>query len=164
MKICSVENCGRKHRCKGLCGLHYNRLITGKAIGGPDRLKAVSGAGHINRQGYREFQNGSEHILIAERVLGRKLPINAVIHHVDGNGLNNYSANLVICQDQNYHVLLHQRQRALDQCGRADWLKCVYCKRYDSPENLYIRPGRNQGFHRACCAKDKRDKRHAKML
>ena len=52
-----------------------------------------------------------EHILIAESVLNRYLPDGAVIHHVDGNGLNNAKNNLVICQDENYHKLLHTRQR-----------------------------------------------------
>lgn len=25
-RLCSVDGCGRKHRCVGLCGLHYSRL------------------------------------------------------------------------------------------------------------------------------------------
>jgi HNH endonuclease len=54
-----------------------------------------------------------EHTLVAERALGHYLPTGAVVHHVDGNKWNNTPTNLVICQDQAYHVLLHKRQRAL---------------------------------------------------
>ena len=36
-----------------------------------------------------------EHILIVENVLGKSLPEGAVIHHVDGNGLNNKSNKIL---------------------------------------------------------------------
>jgi HNH endonuclease len=52
------------------------------------------------------------HVLVAEKALGKPLPKGAIVHHVDGNTLNNAPSNLVICQDQAYHCLLHKRQRA----------------------------------------------------
>jgi len=52
-----------------------------------------------------------EHVIIAERALGRFLPSGAEVHHVDRNSLNNARGNLVICQDKAYHKLLHYRQR-----------------------------------------------------
>lgn len=55
-----------------------------------------------------------EHILVAEKALSKPLPIGAQVHHVDKNGLNNKNNNLVICQDQAYHSLLHVRQRRLN--------------------------------------------------
>jgi len=58
-----------------------------------------------------------EHILIAEKALGKYLPEGAVVHHIDENGLNNSPNNLVICQDGNYHKLLHQRMRRRSQNG-----------------------------------------------
>ena len=78
------------------------------------------------------------HKVIAETVLGRALPDGAEIHHVDGNGLNNTHSNLVICPSHGYHMLLHLRQRALEACGNANWLKCVFCKKWDAPENLHL--------------------------
>lgn len=49
----------------------------------------------------------------AEQALGKKLPKNACVHHVDGNRLNNNHSNLVICPSHAYHTLLHSRARKL---------------------------------------------------
>lgn len=76
------------------------------------------------------------HILIVEEVLGKELPVGVVVHHADGNSLNNSKTNLVVCQDRAYHNLLHQRMRALEACGNANWMKCPYCKQYDAKENM----------------------------
>jgi hypothetical protein len=54
-----------------------------------------------------------EHILVAEKALEKHLPVGAVVHHIDGNGLNNNNNNLVVCHDDNYHKMLHARQRRL---------------------------------------------------
>lgn len=93
-----------------------------------------------------------EHILIAESVLGKPLPDSAVVHHIDNDGLNNQKDNLVICQDSNYHKLLHKRKRAYDECENASWLKCKFCKKYDAVENLKLVKARKYGagYHPAC--------------
>lgn len=88
-----------------------------------------------------------EHILIAEKALGKYLPPGAVIHHA--NGTTN-SGPLVICQDTAYHSLIHQRTLAYQACGHAGWLNCKYCKQYDDPKNMYVAPNKNTGFHRQC--------------
>lgn len=112
----------------------------------------------INARGYilrHDPHNGKaanytkEHILIVEAVLGKKLPLFAVVHHFDGNTFNNNNSNLIICENQSYHILLHQRQRALRDSGNANMLKCSICKKYDFPKNMYILPN-GQGRHRKC--------------
>ena len=95
-----------------------------------------------------------EHIFIAEKVLEKKLPKNAVVHHVDANRSNNINSNLVVCENEAYHRMLHQRTNALKNCGHAGWRKCQYCKTYDSIENLYISPNKKLVCHKGC-AKNK---------
>jgi hypothetical protein len=120
------------------------------------RSNASRGYININQPNHPRAKNTNqvhEHILIAEKALGKYLPDKAVIHH--------YSlTELVICQDQAYHALLHQRTRALRACGHASWRKCNYCKEYDKPENLYIRC--KAIFHRACSDQRRREARSKK--
>ena len=54
-----------------------------------------------------------EHILVAKKALGKPLPLGVEVHHVDGDHANNVPANLIICNDHDYHMLLHQRTRAV---------------------------------------------------
>ena len=91
-----------------------------------------------------------EQVLVVEKVLGKLLPPQAIVHHVDGNTGNNKPNNLVVCENNSYHRILHHRKQAYENCGHADWVKCLYCKKYDSPNNMYIRPIRKSGWHREC--------------
>ncbi len=99
-----------------------------------------------------------EHILVAEQALGSYLPDGAVIHHVDGNKKNNDNNNLVICNSDSYHKLLHQRHKALISCGNANYLKCSYCQKYDDKKNLYVRKNSNQGWHAKCSTMHRKNK------
>lgn len=67
------------------------------------------------------------HVLIAERVLGHALGAKAKVHHVNGNKRDNQHSNLVICEDQRYHCLLHARMRRLRQTGSLDLKQCKKC-------------------------------------
>ena len=77
-------------------------------------------------------------ILVVEKAMGKSLKQPSVIHHIDGVKTRDKNDNLVVCQDQAYHLLLHQRHNAYKSCGHANWRKCWICKEYDDPKNLYI--------------------------
>lgn len=85
-----------------------------------------------------------EHILIAEKAINKSLPPHVVIHHFPFFPSN----SLIICQNQSYHKLLHQRYRAFQASNHSNWKKCRHCKKYDAPENLYL--SGNKGIHRSC--------------
>ncbi len=114
--------------------------------------KNPNGAGSVMPNGYlRRMESGEsklEHIRVAERALGKRLPRGAIVHHVDENRLNNAPSNLVICHGSGYHRLLHQRMDALKACGHAHWRKCRFCQQHDDPVNLFI--SKTNVHHREC--------------
>ena len=52
-----------------------------------------------------------EHILVAEKKIGRQLLQGEVIHHIDGNKLNNYPENLMVFPNQSEHDKYHWNVR-----------------------------------------------------
>ncbi len=100
----------------------------------------------------------AEHILIAERALGKPLPSKAVVHHVDENPSNNCPDNLVICENNAYHRLIHARQRVVELGGDPRLHKvCCRCKipktfvEFNSLHSGYLGLS---GYCRACSKKN----------
>lgn len=64
-------------------------------------------------QGHWRYPGGkSVHCVIAEKVLGRNLRRGEMVHHFDGDGLNNLHKNLLIC-DRSYHGWFEKKMAAL---------------------------------------------------
>ena len=123
----------------------HNSVVAGRVAGprGYMMVPRVAGSGYRTR-----YQ--MEHIAVVERALGHPLPEGAEVHHVDGDKANNANTNLVACQDDAYHKLLHLRARALAESGHADWRRCTICKRWDEPANLKIYPSCRRVVHMDC--------------
>ena len=74
--------------------------------------RKISSHGYVRvltAKGVRQY----EHILVAERSLGRPLknfgqghPDNEVVHHINGDKTNNSPSNLLVCSHK-YHTELH---------------------------------------------------------
>lgn len=96
---------------------------------------SVETVGGIDSGGYRRAKraNGDEtreHVLVAERAFGKRLPPGVEVHHVDGDRAHNINRNLVICQDKAFHRLLHARTRIVRAGGNPNTDRiCCECKR-----------------------------------
>lgn len=91
------------------------------------------------------------HILVAEKALGKLLPFGAEVHHVDRNARNNENSNLVICEDRQYHFLLHRRQRIVDAGGNPDTEKiCTGCKKVLLRTEFHSNRNNHDKLHNAC--------------
>lgn len=98
-----------------------------------------------------------EHILIAEKALGKLLPPKAVVHH-------HASDQLVVCQDQAYHRLIHRRMKALKECGHASWRRCQYCHKLDDPKNMCPPKSGKMFYHKECASKSLQEARELRHL
>lgn len=124
----------------------------------------VSGTGHVSMRAPEHpratsFGRVHEHVLVAERALGRVLPDGVEIHHVNEDPSDNRSCNLVICQDHAYHMLLHKRMRALAACGDANARPCRFCHKYDRQDDIRVYQNGNIVQHRSCAAEYARRQR-----
>jgi hypothetical protein len=88
-----------------------------------------------------------DHVLMAEKALGKPLPENSEVHHFPNK--ENWT-HLIICQDHSFHEFLEVRFRAFKACGRADWRKCPYCHKWDDPGRMYVSPMKKMANHREC--------------
>ena len=72
-----------------------------------------------DNHGYPQFSAGPNvkrrlHRVRAEIALGKPLPKGVVVHHPNEDKWNQ-NAQLVICQDQSYHLYLHKLMRERDK-------------------------------------------------
>lgn len=70
---------------------------------------------YIDNNGYLRFINSDKlvHRWIVEKNIGRRLYHDEVVHHRDGNKLNNSPNNLQVFSSQDEHHSLHQKRRVL---------------------------------------------------
>jgi len=114
---CKIEDCNRNTSkgAQGLCGMHYLRWTR------YGRLHSIvnRGSGYtITSSNYvlLELSEGKrqyEHIILAEKALGKKLPKGAIIHHTGEPWDNHGPFKLIVCPNQAYHLLLHRRAKEL---------------------------------------------------
>ncbi len=86
-----------------------SKTLTGKLVG--DKNPFWKGGHYLNYAGYRRVRVSVnmyelEHRIVMEKHLGRKLLKKEVVHHIDGNKLNNDISNLLLT-DHKTHGHIH---------------------------------------------------------
>lgn len=148
------------HSSKGKGGPNHPRWNGGVARNNGYIRVLCPGHPRANKDGYVP-----EQILIAEKALEHMLPEEAVVHHWDKVKIHNKGSNLVICENESYHQLIHHRQRAFEESGDANKRKCHVCHRYDLLSNMAVYG--KEHCHRECQnrkAQQTRDRKKAKQL
>jgi hypothetical protein len=61
---------------------------------------------YVTGNGYRRYKDSGTYVHrnVAEKKLGRKLKAGEVVHHKDGNPLNNSPKNLKVYKNQSQHM------------------------------------------------------------
>jgi len=116
--LCSIKNCEKRVTGRGYCNTHYLRLVR---YGDPlFRKKAANGEGGVSANGYRMITvNGKqipEHRHIMAVHLGRALKPEEIVHHIDGNKINNTITNLSL-MNRSAHVAEHPEVLAFLKLG-----------------------------------------------
>lgn len=114
--------------------------------------------GGINHNdGYIELYDPShsrrkrgEHIIKAQEAIGKPLPKGAVVHHWNEVRSDNRNENLLICDNQAYHVLIHLRMKAFKACGNPDYRRCRFCDTWDDVSMMWTNSNRSESYHRSC--------------
>lgn len=120
--FCSIDDCDMRGRYKGMCRKHYAKRVRDNLH---KKRRAPNGAGSIQSHGYKLIHVGDgrrvlEHIYVAEKALGKKLPKGAEVHHMNEIRTDNFTPfNLIICPTKIYHKLLHKRMKELKLYGRC---------------------------------------------
>lgn len=123
--VCDVDSCQELQYASNspYCKKHYLRLyrfgrlhnIKNGYGESKVRHKAAGGYWEINDEEGRKIY---EHVWLAEKALGKKLPSGAIVHHMNKDrGDNDTPFNLIVCPNQAYHLLLHKRMRDLGYIG-----------------------------------------------
>ena len=111
--------------------MHYQRL---RKNGSPTKTKtAQKGEGTISKDGYRLVRaygrQYPEHRLVMEQIIGRRLGPEEVVHHINGDRLDNRPENLMLFANQAEHIKHHMELGDYPQVKGGS-----YGKLHDTPE------------------------------
>jgi hypothetical protein len=129
------------------CSRHCARWSGGRKVNGPGGYVQVFSPEHPRAiKGYVY-----EHILIAEKALGKFIEEPHEIHHFNEEKGDNKNSNLVVCGDRAYHFLIHARQRIGKRGGDPNKVKiCSDCKALIDRTNFHNNSRSYDGLNWQC--------------
>jgi hypothetical protein len=156
---------GHRGKFFGLSGKdnpHYGKTREEASNWKGGKFKHQSGYVYVLQPSHPQANhNGYVHeaILIIEVAMGKLTRHGFVPHHVNGIKNDNRPINLVACENNAYHTLLHRRLRAYLSCGNASWRRCNFCQEYGDPDDpltdMYVNA--SHSHHRGCKAEWSRE-------
>jgi hypothetical protein len=106
----------RKKFCSRSCSVKYTK--NGVFLPGEKHWNWNGGV-TIDSNGYRRIRVGkykyrNEHIIVAEKAIGRPLAKDEVVHHKNGDRLDNHPDNLMVMKNSD-HIRLHMTGKKLSE-------------------------------------------------
>lgn len=106
---CLISDCFRTDIiARFLCSKHHSYYKKHNNLDKFPLMQRKHGTGSITNYGYKRiYINGKrtlEHRFLIEKIIGRQLKTGEIIHHKDGNRLNNSLSNLELLNSQSDHI------------------------------------------------------------
>ena len=157
---CSVSGCRKPMRAKTFCSTHY--AIWSRNGSPTVYRKRHDGTGGLTKDGYLLItihgRKILEHRYVMQQILGRPLEQNEIVHHINGDRLNNHPTNLILMS-----LAAHTKQHKRTLFSSDSHKQCNSClqikpRRYFSPERTLGRALRDphKGRCKLCLAKARR--------
>lgn len=127
--ICDVSGCGKPGESKFsneiFCAAHVQRIrrwgdpfyTTPEEIRRANNRVAQKTFGKRQPHTYVKLNGRHEHRVVMEKIVGRKLSKDEVVHHIDGNKHNNDPSNLQL-MSQSEHMRIHGHDLIMAQKQR----------------------------------------------